>query len=165
MKSENLVILKGDKPVTFETDILKPNIFYRCIDIGEQEFMVYGIVFSAKKFMELFEYAHTRILRDFKTLGILGENDKPISKSLFTKLADIHDFGRGRNKLKVWYFMKSTSLIYGFYPMQGTKAENQNECYQWYLDIINGNMESIDDKDVMFGNCGIPLSYKGLRVS
>jgi len=37
--------------------------------------------------------------------------------------------------------------------------------YGWYLELINGNMESIDNEDVVFGNCGIPIKYGKLRIS
>lgn len=164
MNKENLVVLKGSTQLEFKTDIIKPNVYYRCIDIGKKQYLVYGIVFSHKKFKELFEFAQDRVLRDFKDLGILNEDNTPVSKSLFTNQADIHTYGTGRKALKVWYFRNSCERIYGFYPMQGSKVENQKECYQMYLDIINGDVESLDNEDVKFGNCGIPLSYGSLRI-
>ena len=48
--------------------------------------------------------------------------------------------------------------------MQGNKVENQNECYQYYIDILNGDYEPLDDEDVCFGNCGAPLRYEKLRI-
>ena len=163
METENLVVLKGTEPVYMNTGVVKPNHFYRHIELSEgkrKEHLVFGFVFSDKEFNDLFELAHTRVLRDFKAIGILPESGKPISKSAFTKLADIREYG----KLRVWYFRNSRERIYGFYPMQGNKIENAIECYRWYLDLINGKMDSLDDGDVKFGNCGIPLAYGGLRV-
>jgi hypothetical protein len=168
MKKENLVILKGTEKQVFQTATIQPNKHYRCIRLTESkrsEYLVYGIVFDENDFNRLFELSHTRVMRDFKTLGIVTENGKPISKSLFTNLADKHKYGTWKNALQIWLFRSSRELMYGFYPMQGTKLEVQKECYQWYLDIVNGNMESIDDEDVMFGNCGIPISYGKLRIS
>ncbi len=160
MNKENLVVLKGSIQLEFETDVIKPNVYYRCVAIQKKEYLVYGIIFSHDKFNELFEFAQDRVLRDFKELGILKEDNTPVSKSLFTKEADIHEYG----KLKVWYFRNTRERIYAFYPMQGSKIENQKECYQMYLDIINGDVESLDNKDVKFGNCGIPLTYDSLRI-
>jgi hypothetical protein len=165
MTSENLVVLKDNKVLEFKTDILKPNINYRCIAIDNKNFLVYGIVFSKAKFNKLFEYTHTRMLNHFKTLGLIDANGVPVSKSLFTKLADIHTYGNGRKAFKVWYFRTTREVIYGFYPMQGTAKENQTECYQWFLEVVNGNMEAVDSHDIMFGNCGIPLAYGALRIS
>jgi hypothetical protein len=139
MKKENLVILKGTEKQAFKTDTILPNKHYRCICLTEgkrSEYLVYGIVFDKDDFNRLFELSHTRVMRDFKTLGIVTENGKPISKSLFTYLADKHKYGTWKNALQIWLFRSSRELIYGFYPTQGTKLEAQKECYQWYLDII-----------------------------
>lgn len=168
MKKENLVILKGTEKQEFNTGNILPNKHYRCISItdnGITQYLVYGFVFDEETYNRLFELSHTRVMRDFKTLGIVTENGKPISKSLFTKEADKHKYGTWKNALQIWIFRSSRELIYGFYPTQGTKLEAQKECYQWYLDIINGNVESLDDEDVVFGNCGIPLKYGKLRIS
>lgn len=107
------------------------------------------------------EFTHERVLSDFKAIGILTEKNKPISKSLFSNQADKHTYG----KLCIWIFRNSRERIYGFYPMQGTKKEQLAECYAWYLELVNGDLTSLVDEDVCFGNCGIPLQYGKLRVS
>lgn len=164
MNTENLVVLKSALTVTKGHTIFKANHFYRSLP-DKKGSVIFGEWFDNREIKCLFELAHDRVLRDFKAIGILTEDGKPISKSLFTKLADIYTFGNGRKALKVWYFRSGRECIYGFYPMQGNQKENQTECYEWYLDIVKGNMEPIDNKDVMFGNCGIPLAYGALRIS
>lgn len=164
MKAENLVVLHSAIQATKGFTVYRANHFYRCIpDSDTLGFLINGEWFNKQEYNSLFETAQTKILRDFEAMGLLV-NGKPISKSAFVKQADIHQYGNGRNNLKIWYFRNSRECIYGFYPMRGTKAENTNQCYQWYLDIINGNMECVDEHDVMFGNCGIPLAYGELRI-
>jgi hypothetical protein len=134
------------------------DMYHKILDEAVQEL-------KENEFKSLFENAIDRVKNDWKQIGILGENDKPISKSLFTKLADIHIFGYGTRAMKVWYFSNGRGSIYGFYPMQGTKIENQKECYEYYLDILNGKCEHLDERSVCFGNSGYPLSYTRLRIS
>ena len=162
---ENLVTLKSALTATKGNTHFKLNHFYRCIWLDKNTALVYGEHFTKVEYNSLFETAQKRVLRDFKTLGILGKGNTPISKSLFTKLADIHTYGSGRKSLKIWFFRDSRDIIYGFYPTQGTKAEAQNECYSWYLEIIAGNMACLDERDLCFGNCGIPIAYGELRVN
>ncbi len=107
------------------------------------------------------EFTHERVLSDFRAIGLLTDKNKPISKTLFANQADIHGYG----KLNIWIFRNSRELIYGFYPMQGTRKEQLAECYAWYLELVNGDLTSLENTDVCFGNCGIPLVYRKLRVS
>jgi hypothetical protein len=160
-----LVVLKEALSVTKDSTTFKPNYHYRHIDFKNGVHVVNGEDFTDTEFNSLFESAIDRVKNHWKEIGILGENNKPISKSLFTKLADIHIFGYGTRAMKVWYFSNRRGCIYGFYPMQGTKIENQKECYQYYLDILNGNYDPLDEQNVCFGNSGYPLSYTRLRIS
>jgi len=164
MTTDSLVILKNSEQLEFETCTFRPNHFYRHRK-NETQHLVHGVIFDDKKFNELFELAHTKVLRDFKAIGLLPENNKPVSKTKFTSLADIHLYGRNsRTGKNIWFFRKFKDMIYGFYPMQGTKVENQKECYQWYLELIEGNVSCLDEADVQFGNTGIPIGYGNLRV-
>lgn len=169
MKKENLVILRDNiSLITKDGTRIIANEHYRCIEVSEgkeKQFMVYGIVFDDKTFNKLFEYSHDVILRDFKTLGILGENNEPISKSLFNNQASVHQYGKGKDKLSiVFFYIHPKELLYGFYPVfKGeTKASIVNSAYRSYIEIIEGNMGTIDDNDVQRGNSGIPLSYRDI---
>lgn len=164
INKDELVVLKGTDKITMGQDIFKPHHFYRH-SIMPTGHLVWGVHFTNTEFYTHFELAHTRVLRDFTAIGILPPvNPQPISKTLFTHLADIHVYGTGRKALKVWYF-GTKQCRYGFYPMQGNQRENQAECYQYYCDLISGDMTALDDKEVKFGNCGIPLVYSELRIS
>lgn len=166
MTKENLVILKGNKAIEFEGENLSPNTFYRCLPTEKNEFgayMVYGHCYDLKTFNEFFEFAHDKIMRDWKQIGLVGENNKPLSKTAFVKKANIHSY----DKLRIWFFggtIGDEKFNYGFYPYIEPKPKNAIECYQNYLDTVNGNMVHFDCKDIQYGNCGIPISYNDLRV-
>lgn len=168
METTDLVVLKTALKATKNQTDYRANVFYRCC-VEPNGYLIHGEFFTKKEFDSLFEYVYDRVMRDFKELGMLGADNKPISRNKFNKLASVHTYGRGRKALKIYYFYKDTHVkIYGFYPSQGTKAENLQECYQWYLDIVSGNVEPLDgrfNRDVVFGNSGIPLAYGDLRLS
>jgi hypothetical protein len=161
-----LVILKSLTPVIFETDRFSPNTFYRCVCVSEGsnvQYMVYGIIFDEKTFNDTFEFGHTKVMIDWSLIGLVGENNKPISKTAFIKKADIHSYAR----LRIWFFgglNGDTRFNYGFYPYIDTKPKTAIECYKNYLDTVNGDMIHFDSKDIQYGNCGIPLSYNDLKV-
>ena len=168
LRKNHQVVLKSQDGFIYADNQFKSNTFYRCIQLSKgkrSEFMVYGCIFSAKDFKEKFEYAIDRIKRDFVELGLLKSNLSIISKNLFSTSADVHQYGSKRSSsLHVWYFRISRDMIYGFYPSQGSRAKQLAECYQMYLETLEGNMDYIDCGDICFGNCGIPISYGKLRV-
>jgi hypothetical protein len=171
MKKENLVILKGKSTLISKCGTrIEPNTQYRCIEISEgnqKEFLVYGIVFDENAFNQLFVYLYDVIINEFKSIGLVTENNKPISKSLFKNRASVHQYGKGRNMFNVLYFYTNPKeCIYGFYPQ--FQGDNKGKClenaYKMFLDLLNGEMEDVDCKDIQRGNCGIPLSYGDLRT-
>lgn len=162
MKKENLVVSKLEVKFDKGHSEFRPNHFYRCLP-ENGDFLIYGEWFTQAERAELFETVHERMLRQFESLGLIV-GGKPISKTAFVKQADIHTYGRGNRGLKIWFFRNSRNIIWVFYPMQGAKAKNAIECYNWFLELIEGNMESIDSEDVCFGDAGIPLSYGKLRI-
>ena len=159
-----LVVLKSAISANIGNTNFKAHRFYRHVNLNNGYHIVNGEPIHENDFKALFMDAIERVKSDWRMIGILGENNEPISKSLFTKLADIHQYGNGKNNTKIWFFRNTRDCIYGFYPMQGNKVENQNECYQYYIDILNGDYEPLDDEDVCFGNCGAPLRYEKLRI-
>jgi hypothetical protein len=171
MKKENLVILKGKSTLISKCGTrIEPNKHYRCIEISEgkrKEFLVYGIVFDETTFNELFIDLHTVIMNEFKTLGLLGANNEPMSKSLFKNQASVHQYGKGKSMLNVLYFYgNSKECIYGFYPQfrGDSKAKCLENAYQMYLDLLNGDMDDFDCNDIQRGNCGIPIGFSDLRM-
>jgi hypothetical protein len=164
MDINDLVVLKAAIEATKGNTKFKANKFYRCCEMDNNDKLVFGELFTKQEFDSLFETAHERVLRDWQALNLLGKDNKPLSKAAFLKLADIHTYGIGKKALKIWYFRNTRDCLYGFYPTQGNKVENLNECYEFYMDTIKGEMVHLDNEDIMFGNCGVPLVYGGLRV-
>jgi len=172
MNQENLVTLKGKSTLVIQADgtRFEPNKQYRCIEIVESkkgEFLVNGIIFDKNSFKQLFEFLHTVILREFKTIGLITENNKPISKKAFKERASVHQYGRGKSMLNVMYFfIHPKECIYGFYPQyQGdSKATCLTNAYQMYLDLLNGEMDEVDCNNIQRGNTGIPIGYGNLRI-
>lgn len=162
MNKENLVVLKDALTATKGHTQFKANHFYRCIPDNNGA-LIYGEWFTKREYNSLFETVYDRMIRQFTDLGLIV-NGQPVSKAKFTKLADIHTYGNGHRAKKIWFFRNSRDVIWGFYPMQGNKTENAKECYQYFTDLVSGNMEPIDSEDVNFGNAGIPLTYGKLRV-
>lgn len=160
----SLVVLKEPKDLTNGVDTLKKNHFYRCCKQGKG-YIIYGTYFDKKYAEKIFEPAIERVKRDFVLLGINDFNVLCVSKTRFKKLADVRTYG----KLKIVYFHgfnneTNSKVIYGFYPSQGNKTECLDECYEMYSKIMGGDFEPLDDKDVQFGDRGIPIGYGDLRV-
>ena len=95
-------------------------------------------------------------------LGLVT-NGKAISFKAFKERADVHDYGRGRNKIYIIY-VGSRDNMFAFYPPQTNKAESLKIAYQYFVDIATTDMkQEFIDENVMWGNCGIPLVYGGIR--
>ena len=163
---KELVILKETKSTGKETDI-KPNHFYRCM-VVDGGYLICGEYVTKRIAETVYENAIDRIVRDFKQLGLLNADNTKLSKTEFKKLASVHKYGKGKHAMRIIAFQcvneKNDRILYGFYPMTGNLTEVFNECYQMYLDTVFGNTEHIDNDDIQFGNCGIPISYNSLRV-
>ena len=96
-------------------------------------------------------------------LGLIV-NGQAISFNAFKKIADVHEYGSGRNKLRI-VFIGVKDNRFGFYPFCDTKMDDLKASYDLYLTIIDakyGNDAMIDD-EISWGNCGIPLTYGKLR--
>jgi hypothetical protein len=159
-----LVVLKSNQFIKIGDSGFEPNKFYRFSHLDSKNVLVYGESMTLKKFESNFEFAWVKVMRDFKSLGMLKADNSPISKTSFKKLADIHTYTGGSRTLRIWFFRNTRDCIYGFYPMKDTLQNELNECYEWYLQLVCGNMDSLDDENVMFGNCGLPLTYGRLRT-
>jgi hypothetical protein len=157
----NLVVLKGQSNfIIRETDTtFEANKHYRCFEI-EDEFLVFGVKFNRELFNEMFEYLHDRMMREFKEHGLI-KNDKPLSKTAFSKRLDIHQYGRGQNKLfKGIVGNKMNGMIaFDCYFQGDTKANFINNAYSDFIDVINEIMDSVDSGNIERGNSGIPISY------
>jgi len=91
-------------------------------------------------------------------------NGKPISFKEFKERADVHEYGRGRNKLHIIYIGQPKENLFAFYPPQTTKPEALKISYEYYKDCVESEfMCEYNDENVMWGNCGIPVSYGNVR--
>jgi hypothetical protein len=161
MKKENLVVLKGKTAFVDEATqtTFKPNEHYRC-SVMFDEYIVYGVPFDKGTFNNMFEPLHNRMMEEWSENGLLP-NMKPLSKSAFINLIDIHTYGRGKNKLFVGYVGNKQDGLWAFHPyFKGdTKARFINNAYAMYQDALNGKMDDIDDNMLQRGNSGYPLQY------
>ena len=99
----------------------------------------------------------------FETMGLLS-NGKPVSFAKFKTFADVHEYGRGRNKLFIVFVGHPRENLFAFYPPQTTKADSLAISYQYYLDTVTTEMkQEYLDENVMWGNKGYPLVYGNLR--
>jgi len=160
----NLVYVKGGYPLEY-TDgyVFDANKHYRSIQQEDGSWIVNGYEFDDSSFKDNFQFAHERIMYHLSD-GFLKPNDKPLSKKEFADKLDIHQYGRGKNRLFILLLRNSINIMYGFYPTTDTRPKMIAEAYKWYTEIIEGNLNSFDDGDVQFGNRGIPIHYADLRV-
>lgn len=101
-------------------------------------------------------------LRDnLKSLGLVSLDGKPIAYAGFKNRATISRYG---NKYKVVYVGLPKHNLFGFYTMYGNDPVVMKEAYTLFLDIVRGNIEPYMDKNVQWGNAGIPLSYGRIRT-
>jgi hypothetical protein len=160
----NLVYVKGGGPLEYADGYsFEANKHYRSMQQKDGTWIVNGYEFDDVTFRDCFKFAHERIMYHLSD-GFLNPNDKPLSKKEFAEKLDIHQYGRGKNRLFILLLRNSIGVMYGFYPYTDTKPKMIAQAYKWYTEIIEGNLNSIDDGDVQFGNKGIPIVYGDLGV-
>jgi len=140
----------------------RKNHFYRHVDYGNGYHVVNGEDFTDVEFKSLFEDALAKVAKDLIKIGLLDENGKRISKTAFGKLAYFPLFKRGT--CQIMYFQCGKEIVYGFYSDWSNKVDCINQCYEWYLQTLNNNYNHLDNRDIQFGNCGIPLANTSLRI-
>ena len=168
MDKTNLIVLRGDTALEFQTDTLYPNTYYRCLKVEEndyEEYLVYGIIFDKEGFDKNFELAYDRIMRDWERIGLIKKG-KLVSKKAFNELASVHLYGKQTNNLRIILFGHPKECMYGFYPKyRENQAKQLLTMYEWCINVIGGDMNYFDFKYIQFGNSGVPLSYGNLRIS
>lgn len=172
MKRKDYLVQLKKGVASFENEEgtkFQPNKHYRCIELSEnsdRQMLVFGHVFSEVMFNFLFEYTLDKVKDDFEAIGLLVDG-KPISKTKFNQLSDVHKYGRGQSMLNVVYFNGENRLTYGFYPRYkgDSKAISLKTAYSMYIDLLNGESNDFECGNIQFGNCGIPISYGDLRIS
>ena len=166
MNKTNLIVLRGDTALEFQTDTLYPNTYYRCLKVEEngiEEYLVYGIVFDKQGFDKNFELAYDRIMRDWEHIGLIKKG-KLVNKKVFNELASVHLYGKQTNNLRIILFGHPKECMYGFYPKyRENQAKQLLTIYQWCINVIEGDMEYFDFKYIQFGRNGVPINYGNLR--
>lgn len=110
-----------------------------------------------------------------KWLGLIHLNTgKPLSFAGFKQRAEVHDFGRGRNPLRIIYIGHPKQNLFGFYPMRDTKEQCLKDAYIAYTDLVEGQIAdellledyvSPNGCDIQWGNAGMPIAYGDLRIT
>ena len=166
MNKENLVVLRGDKALEFQTDTMYPNTYYRCLKATENDdtqYCIYGIIFDQAGFDKNFEYAYDRIMRDWERIGLI-KGGKLIGKTAFKELANVHTYGKQTNNLRIILFGLPKECMYGFYPIYSeNKAKQLDAMYKWCIQVMEGYTGYFDQENIQFGRNGVPLSYGDLR--
>jgi hypothetical protein len=96
----------------------------------------------------------------FKKLGLLTESNEALIFSQFKNLVTIKEYGK-KNRI-VFTGIPNETLI-AFYVSFGTYPEMLREAFDWYLQMTKGSMVPVDEKNVMFGNSGIPDQYQEIE--
>lgn len=104
-----------------------------------------------------------QVNQKFEELGLLVQG-QPVSFNRFKYLCDIHTYGKGSRKLYIFFVGHPKENMFAFYPPTVNKVESLKIAYDYYLDTVLTEMkQEYLDKNVMWGNKGIPLSYSELR--
>lgn len=99
-----------------------------------------------------------------KQLGLIDKTDKPISFAKFKKLVDIHQYGKGKRRLFVLYVGNPKENLLAFYPPTDTRPEMLKIAYDYLIDTVTTESKrDYMDENVVWGNCGYPLSYSKIR--
>ena len=100
---KTLCILKGSKELKLDNDAMYPNTFYRCLEGDKKDIYVYGYNMPISEFEKNFEFAYERIMRDWERISLV-KNGKPISKTAFKALANVHTYGKQTNNDRIIFF-------------------------------------------------------------
>jgi len=147
-------------PKELENDNYEVGKVYRVCD-GENGWkFVHGVQMIGHLYKDNFVDFLPVVLKAFKKLNLIKADGSAISKSEFKERASIHLYGKQSKGLKILhYYTHPKELIVSFYPMCGTNPQVLKECYQMYLDTLDGELEHFDCNDIRIGNSGIPIGY------
>lgn len=109
----------------------------------------------------------TLLIQKIKDLGLIDSNGKPISFAKFKKLISIHQYGRGQRRLFIMFiYINPKDSLLAFYPPTTTQPEMLKIAYEYLVDTITTDIkQEYEDENIMWGNCGIPLSYGAVRAN
>lgn len=91
-----------------------------------------------------------------KTIGLLPEPKTPLAYSQFKNYVTIREYGK---KNRIVFTGIPNEALFAFYVDFGTYPDMLREAYDWYVQIVKGDRNPVDEKKVMIGNTGIPDEY------
>lgn len=104
------------------------------------------------------------LMLKIKDLGLMDETSKVITFAKFKKLIDIHQYGKGQRKLFILYVGNPKENCLAFYPPTDTRPEMLKIAYEYLVDTVTTELkQEYMDGNVVWGNCGYPLSYAKIR--
>jgi hypothetical protein len=161
MNIPTLVILKGKTTLIDESSQTKfiANKHYRCIE-ADGGMIVYGVWFCMDSFNNMFVNLHDVITEQWSNNGLLP-NMKPLSKSKFAEVLDLHQYGKGKKKLFIGFVGNKMDGLFAFQPLSSgeTKAKFLAYAYKMYQDVLNGDMTDVDEELIQRGNSGVPITF------
>ena len=108
------------------------------------------------------KYTHLELMEKLKALGLVSADDKPVSYSRFKNSATIMRYAK---KNKIVFVGRPKENLFGFYMTYNIDSDNMRFAYDMFVKLVKGNMEDYEDGCLQWGNAGIPLVYKNLRIS
>ena len=102
-------------------------------------------------------------VKNLQDINLLDSEGKPVSYASFKNRTTILKYGKGRKQLKIVFAGIPQKNLFGFYVYTDTDPNVLKEAYEMLKQISRGDMTPIEDKDVQWGNCGMPLAYGNLR--
>ena len=101
-----------------------------------------------------------------KDLGLITEKGEPISFAKFKQRVSIHQYGKGQRRLFIFFIGHPNNNLLAFYPPTTTRPEMLKIAYGYLIDTITTDMkQEYLDGNIMWGNCGYPLSYGDIRAN
>ena len=156
---KDLVVLKGIDDFMIGHTEFNVGQHYRASILGKNDIVVYGEPFSSADFDNMFEFYQDKVIRDWKRVGLIKENGKPITRKRFRDLLIINKYNNSKHSMRIFSLYVNGREKYAFYPLSGTLEMNYKEMYQWYLDILSGDVSSLDNDEILFGNTPLPPQY------
>lgn len=105
--------------------------------------------------------SNEQLIDNLKLLGLVNlSTNKPLSYSGFKNRASVHKYGSNH---KIVFLGHPKSNLFGFYVMWGNDSQVMKEAYDMFLNLLKGDMTDYNEGELQWGNCGIPISYGGLR--
>jgi hypothetical protein len=107
---------------------------------------------------------HSLLMFKLKELGLITDSGNTISYSKFKKMVDVHQYGRGKRRLFIIFVGLPKENLIAFYPPTDLKEEMIKISYSYLVDTIETEMkQEFLDGNIMWGDCGYPLSYSPIR--